>query len=135
MGLFATRMRTLDGKFLFAPNSKIWDATIVNYNRELTRRVDFTVGIDYNANISKARAALLATATQDARVLKAPEPVVYVMSLGDSSINLQLRCWTKTDDYWETAMSMNEKGKLALDEAGIAIPFPHVQLVRAHAKE
>ncbi|WP_051213513.1 mechanosensitive ion channel family protein [Maritalea myrionectae] len=135
VGLFATRMRTLDGKFLFAPNSKIWDATIVNYNREMTRRVDFSVGIDYSADISKARAALLAAAAQDERVLKAPEPVVYVMGLGDSSIDLQLRCWTKTEDYWETAMSMNEKGKLALDAAGVAIPFPHVQLVRPTTDE
>lgn len=131
VGLFATRLRTLDGKFLFAPNSKIWDATIVNYNRELTRRVEFNVGIAYNADIAKARAALLDIAKDDERVLKTPEPVVYVMSLGASSVDLQLRCWTKTEDYWETATSFNEKGKMALDKVGVEIPFPHVQLVAA----
>lgn len=131
VGLFATRLRTLDGKFLFAPNSKIWDATIVNYNRELTRRVEFNVGIAYNADIAKARAALLEIAKDDERVLKTPEPVVYVMSLGASSVDLQLRCWTKTEDYWETVTSFNEKGKMALDKVGVEIPFPHVQLVAA----
>lgn len=131
VGLFATRMRTLDGRFLFVPNSKIWSATIINFNREMTRRVDFNVGIAYNADIAQARAALLNVAHEDARVLKTPEPVVYVMNLGASSVDLQLRCWTKTDDYWETAMSFNEKGKLALDKVGVEIPFPHVQLVAA----
>lgn len=129
VGLFATRMRTLDGKYLFAPNSKIWDATIVNYNREFTRRIDFSVGIAYSADIAKARAALLAAAAEDERILNSPEPVVYVMGLGASSVDLELRCWAKTADYWETAMAMNERGKLALDKAGIEIPFPHVHLV------
>jgi small conductance mechanosensitive channel len=131
VGLFATRMRTLDGKYLFAPNSKIWVATIINYNRELTRRIDFSVGIGYNADIAKAREALLEAAAADERILKSPEPVVYVMGLGASSVDLQLRCWTKTADHWETAMAMNERGKLALDEVGVEIPFPHVQLVAA----
>ncbi|MCF4098871.1 mechanosensitive ion channel family protein [Maritalea mediterranea] len=129
VGLFATQMRTVDGKFLFAPNSKIWNATIVNFNREMTRRVDFKVGIAYDADIAKAREVLLETAAADDRVLKVPEPVVYVMGLGASSVDLQLRCWTKTADYWETAMAINERGKLALDKAGVEIPFPHVHLV------
>jgi small conductance mechanosensitive channel len=129
VGLFATRMRTADGLFVFTPNAKIWDATITNYSKEMTRRVDFNVGIDYAADIDRARETLLAVAAQDERVLTMPEPVVYVMNLGASSVDLQLRIWTKTADHWETCMSINEQGKKALDAAGIEIPFPHMRIL------
>lgn len=129
VGLFATRLRTADGLFIFTPNAKIWNATITNYSKEMTRRIDFNVGIDYAADIDLARETLLAVAAKDKRVLTMPEPVVYVMNLGASSVDLQLRVWTKTADHWETRMAINEQGKKALDAAGIDIPFPHMRIL------
>jgi len=129
VGLFATRLRTPDGLFIFSPNAKIWDAAITNYSRELTRRTDFNVGIAYDADIDLARETLLKVATDDQRVLSSPEPVVYVMNLGASSVDLQLRAWTRTSDHWATRMDMNEFCKKALDKAGVDIPFPHVHLI------
>lgn len=129
VGLFATRLRTVDGLFVFTPNAKIWDATITNYSREMTRRLNFDVGIDYAADIDLARQTLLDVAANEERILSSPEPVVYVMNLGASSVDLQLRAWTKTSDHWETRMSMNEACKKALDEAGVEIPFPHMRIL------
>ncbi|MFT6659398.1 mechanosensitive ion channel family protein [Maritalea sp.] len=129
VGLFATRLRTLDGLFVFTPNAKIWDATITNYNKELTRRLTFKVGIDYKADIDLARKVLLDVASADERVLSTPEPVVYVMNLGASSVDLELRAWTRTSDSWDTRMAINEAGKKALDKAGVEIPFPHMRIV------
>ena len=135
VGLFATRLRTVDGLFVFTPNAKIWDATITNYSREMTRRLDFNVGIDYAADIDLARKTLLDVAAQDERILSSPEPVVYVMNLGASSVDLQLRAWTKTSDHWETRMYMNEACKKALDEAGVEIPFPHMRILAPELTE
>ncbi|MGJ8530294.1 mechanosensitive ion channel family protein [Maritalea sp.] len=129
VGLFATRLRTIDGLYVFTPNAKIWDATITNYSKELTRRLSFDVGIDYAADIDLARKTLLETVMADERVLSTPEPVVYVMNLGASSVDLQLRAWTRTEDHWETRMAMNETCKKALDAAGVEIPFPHMHIL------
>jgi len=129
VGLFATRLRTVDGLYVFTPNAQIWDATITNYSKELTRRLAFDVGIDYSADIDLARQTLLDVANADERVLSSPEPVVYVVNLGASSVDLQLRAWTRTSDHWETRMAMNEVCKKALDKAGVDIPFPHVRIL------
>ncbi|MCZ4272646.1 mechanosensitive ion channel family protein [Maritalea porphyrae] len=129
VGLFATQLRTVDGLYVFTPNAKIWDATIINYNKEMTRRISFDVGIDYSADIDLARKVLLEVATSDERVLTTPEPVVYVMNLGASSVDLQLRAWTRTADHWEARMAINEAGKKALDKAGVEIPFPHMRIL------
>ena len=129
VGLFATRLRTIEGLYVFTPNAKIWDATITNYSKELTRRLNFDVGIDYSADIDLARKTLLDTVKADERVLSSPEPVVYVMNLGASSVDLQLRAWTRTSDHWETRMAMNEACKKALDAAGVDIPYPHIRIL------
>jgi len=129
VGLFASQLRTVDGLYVFTPNAKIWDATITNYNKEMTRRLSFDVGIDYKADIDLARKVLLEVATADERVLSTPEPVVYVMNLGASSVDLQLRAWTRTADHWEARMAINEAGKKALDNAGVDIPFPHMRIL------
>ncbi|HUV32912.1 MAG TPA: mechanosensitive ion channel domain-containing protein [Devosiaceae bacterium] len=129
IGLFATRLRSAEGLFVFSPNNKIWDATITNYSRDRTRRFDLIVGIAYDADIARARKVMLGLAGKDARVLKDPAPVVYVNNLGASSVDMLLRVWTRTADYWEVRFELNEKAKLGFDEAGIEIPFPHLTLV------
>ncbi|MNW03711.1 Small-conductance mechanosensitive channel [compost metagenome] len=83
----------------------------------------FDVGVDYNADLQKARAVLLELAN-DARVLADPEPVAVVSTLGDSSITLSLRVWVKTADYWDVLFHFNEHSRDRLKGAGIDIPFP-----------
>jgi small conductance mechanosensitive channel len=128
IGIFATRLRSAEGIYVFVPNDKIWGATITNYSRDPSRRFDFIVGIAYQADIPRAREILLAIAHEDTRILTDPEPVVYVNNLGDSSVEMMLRVWIGTNDYWDVRLNISEKAKLGFDAAGIEIPFPQITL-------
>ena len=123
IGLFATKLHTPDGVYLFVPNSELWNTSITNFDRLKTRRVDVNVGIAYGASIAEARKVLLRIATRDGRVLADPAPAVFVDALGDSAVNLVARCWVPTNDYWDTIRDLTEEAKLALDKAGIEIPY------------
>lgn len=121
--IFHTIIRTGDNKTVIVPNGVLSNGIITNTNRQPTRKVVFDVGVDYEADLQKARAVLLELAN-DARVLTDPAPVAVVSVLGDSSITLSLRVWTKTADYWDVMFHFNEHARDRLKEAGIDIPFP-----------
>lgn len=123
IGLFGTRLRTYDGIFVFVPNSRLWNAKIVNYTRETNRMIETRVGISYDSDLGKARTALLAIAAADDRVLSDPEPFVFVANLGASSVDLVMRSWVKSSDWWRTNVDFQERAKLALDAAGVEIPY------------
>ena len=127
IGLFATRLKSADGVYLFAPNSIIWNTRITNYSREKTRRLDLKVGIGYGDDISKARDVLMKIA-KDERVMADPEPAVYVSNLGDSAVEMMLRLWVKTPDYWNVLFDFTERAKRDFDKAGISIPFNQLDL-------
>jgi len=123
IGLFATKLTTAAGLFLFVPNSSLWNTSIINYSRKKTRRLDVQVGIAYDADIEIARKTLLQLVTSDERVLADPAPLVRVETLGNSSVGILLRCWVPTSEYWNVLPGLVEKTKLALNEANIEIPF------------
>lgn len=130
--IFHTVLKTGDNKTVIVPNGSLSNGNIVNYSREGRRRVDINLGIDYGSDIKQARAVLLAIAA-DARVLQDPAPVVWVTGLGDSAVNLSLRVWVSTADYWPVTFEFTELAKEQLTAAGIGIPFPQrvVHLVQA----
>lgn len=134
IGLFMTRMRTTQGIFIAAPNSKIWSDSITNYSRYPTRRIDLLIGISYEDDIDKARKLILGLAAKDERIIEDPEPVVIVKGLGDSSVDLELRAWTKRQEYWDARFDLTRAAKYALDKAGISIPYPHRQIIAVNAK-
>ena len=109
---------------MIIPNSKITGDNIVNYSANEIRRVDLVFGIDYSDNIKKAKTIMERILTDDQRVLKDPAPTVAVLELADSSVNLAVRPWVKTVDYWNVYFDITEKVKLAFDEQGVSIPFP-----------
>ncbi len=123
IGLFATKLHTADGVYLFVPNSELWNTSITNFDRLKTRRIDVNVGIAYGASIAEARKVLLRLLSRDGRVLANPAPAVFVDALGDSAVNLVARCWVPTNDYWDAIRELREAAKLALDKAGIEIPY------------
>ncbi len=123
IGLFATKLHTADGLYLFVPNSELWNTSITNFTRLKTRRLDVKVGIAYGASIAEARKVLLRLISRDGRVLADPAPAVFVDALGDSAVNLVARCWVPTNDYWDAIRELTEEAKLALDRAGIEIPY------------
>ena len=131
IGMFMTLMRTPQGLFMAVPNSSIWSDSITNYSKLPNRRIELVVGISYDDDIDRACAVILDLALGEERVLDSPEPVVNVTNLGDSSVDLELRVWTRREDYWSVRWELIREVKYALDKAGISIPYPHVQVVRA----
>lgn len=124
IGLFSTEFTTPQGISILAPNAGLWGSAITNYSRNATRRADITVGIAYGDDIATARKALMDLMMNDDRINKDPEPVVLVTLLGDSSVNLQMRCWANLDVFWPVHFDLTEKSKAAVEGAGCSIPFP-----------
>ena len=130
--IFHTTLKTGDNKVVIVPNGSLSNGHITNYSREPRRRADINIGIDYSSDIKKAREVLLEIA-QDPRVHVEPAPVVFVTGLGDSAVNLSLRVWVATGDFWPVTFAFTEQAKERLTEAGIGIPFPQrvVHLAKA----
>jgi len=121
--IFHTVLKSADNKTIVVPNGSLSNGHITNYSREPRRRADINIGIDYGADIKLARKILLEIA-EDERVLRDPEPVVHVVALADSSVNLSLRVWVATGDFWPVTFGFTELVKERFDAAGIGIPFP-----------
>jgi small conductance mechanosensitive channel len=121
--IFHTVLRTGDNKTIIVPNGNLSNGIITNTNRQPTRKVVFDVGVDYEADLQKAREVLLELA-KDPRVLAEPAPEAVISTLGDSSITVSLRVWVKTADYWSVMFMFNEQSRDRLKTAGIDIPFP-----------
>ncbi len=124
INIFTTELRTPDNKVVIVPNSKMIDNNIVNYSSAGKRRVDLVVGISYDANIDDARKILMDIMESNENVLKEPVPMVGVLELADSSVNLAVRPWSTIEDYWGVYFDTLETVKKRFDEAGIGIPFP-----------
>ncbi|MGE8406062.1 MAG: mechanosensitive ion channel family protein [Pseudomonas sp.] len=122
--IFHTVLRTGDNKTVIVPNGNLSNGIITNYNRQPTRKVVFDVGVDYEADLQKARNVLLDLAKNDPRVHKDPAPQAVVATLGDSAITVSLRIWVNTGDYWDVMFMLNEKARDRLKSEGIDIPYP-----------
>ncbi len=123
-----TVIRTLDNRIVTIPNGTISNAPVVDVTRQPTRRMDLCVGISYSADIGKALQVLMKLAEHEESILKTPVPEAIVDSLGDSSVNLILRIWVNTADYWPVRYQMTKRMKESLDQNGIEIPFPQVDV-------
>ena len=124
LGLFSTEFRTADGICIFVPNAAVWGGSITNFSRNETRRIDIEVGISYGDDIAKAREDLSGLMMADDRVLKDPAPETMVLALGDSSVNINMRCWCKGADYWGALFDLRQAAKIEIEAAGCSIPFP-----------
>lgn len=124
ISLLNTRMKTFDGKTVFVPNTKILNGNVINYHFTPTRRFELEVGIGYDQDLLRAKQILESLMIEDPRVLMKPRPVVYVVNLGESCVELSARGWVSNLKYWTTRCELLEKAKLRLDLEGIAIAFP-----------
>jgi small conductance mechanosensitive channel len=124
VGISITKLKTPDNKRVIIPNSKVYGNTMTNYTALDTRRVDLTVGISYTDDIGKAIKVAREVVSNHENVLADPEPVVAVSGLGDSSVDLMIRPWVKTSDYWPVLLGLNRSIKEAFDANNISIPFP-----------
>lgn len=126
--IFVTTLITPENKTVILPNGAVSNGNIVNYSEEGKIRVDLVIGISYNSDIKAARETLLPVMQNHDKVLKDPAPFVGVESLGDNSVNLAVRPHCDPADYWDVYFDIYEAGKIALDNAGIEIPFPQMDV-------
>ncbi len=106
------------------PNSSLAGGNIINYSATGTRRIDLVACIGYGDDLAAAKNVLTEMIAAEKRVLPEPEPTIAVLELADSSVNLAVRPWVKSEDYWDVYFALTEQMKLRLDKAGISIPFP-----------
>ena len=128
MGLFYVTLLTYDNKEIHVPNSDIAASRLTNYTAEPTRRVDLNFGLEYGCAADEVRAALLAAAKEDARVLPEPEPAVVVSAYLSSSVQYTLRCWALTADYWAVYYALNESARRHLEAAGLSLAFDRLDV-------
>lgn len=135
LNLMATTLNTPDNRRVMIPNKNVWGTPIVNFSATGTRRLELVVGVSYGADLNKAREVIEKVVQADERVLSEPVPLVAVRALANSSIEIVIRPWTKTPDFWGTTFSLYQNIKEALDANGIEIPFPQMVVHQAPAKE
>lgn len=133
--IFQTIFKTGDNKKVIVPNSQITGGAITNYSAEKRRRVDLTIGISYDSDLRLAKQILAEILQQDDRILAEPKPVIAVSALADSAVQLVVRPWVESGNYWAVYWDTLEQVKLRFDAAGIEIPFPQMSLHMKTDKE
>lgn len=126
--LFYTKLTTPDDKVIVLPNGNLANTSLTNVTATDIRRMDVKVGISYRADIKAAKTVLLQLLERDEYVLKSMDRLVFVDELGDSAVVLNVRCWFKNEDFWPGKWRITEEVKLALDAAGIEIPYPKMDI-------
>lgn len=126
--IFHTILTTADNKKIFLPNGALSSGNITNYSKEPLRRVDFTIGVEYGEDIDKVRKALSDILSMDERVLQEPAPVIVLGSLADSSVNMSVRVWVKSENYWSVYFETNEKIYNEFNRLGINFPYPQLTI-------
>jgi small conductance mechanosensitive channel len=124
VSIFNTVLHTADNVRVIVPNSAVINGNIKNYSANDLRRVDLVAGIGYEDNIGTVRDILMDIMTSHPLVLDEPAPAVTVLELADSSVNLAVQPWARTEEYAQVRSEMLEQVKLRFDEAGISMPYP-----------
>ena len=122
--IFHTILLTPDNKAVYLPNGSTSSSTITNYSREDKRRIEWTFGIDYGEDVNRARTAILSVITADARSLPDPAPFVAVGGLSDSSVDIIVRVWVPTEEYWNVYFDMHQRVYETFNEQKINFPYP-----------
>ena len=133
--IFYTKLATIDNKIILLPNGALADTSITNVTNEDNRRVELKVGISYQSDIRKAKSVITSLSETNEKIRKDKEYSIFVDDLGDSSVVLGMRFWTRTEDFWPVRWAMLEEIKYAFDENGIGIPFPQMDVHLDAVKE
>ena len=126
--LFNMVLNTTDNKTIIIPNGGIANNIINNYSHEDTRRVDWSFGIGYGFDYDTAKEVLVKLIEADKRILKDPEYFIALGAMADSSVNITVRVWAKTEEYWDVFFDMNESVYKEFTAQGINIPFPQLDV-------
>lgn len=126
--IFNTILATPDNKIIIVPNGGLSTGITENYSKEETRRVDWVFGIAYGDSYDKAKEVIARLLNNDSRILTTPAYFIALNSLGDSSVNIVVRAWVKSPDYWDVFFDMNEKVYKTFTQENINIPFPQMDV-------
>ena len=126
--IFNTHLLTTDNKEVILPNGALATGVMTNYSKQETRRVDWLFSIAYGDDYDKAKRVLRGLCDEDSRILKTPEPFVQLSKLNDSSVDITVRAWVNSADYWAVFFSMNEKVYKTFAAEGLNIPFPQMDV-------
>lgn len=136
IGAFYTELVTFDGKHVSLPNSALTNTPIVNYTREGVRRLDASFTVGYDADLDLVYRTLRDMMEQNGRLLPDPAPAVLLNAYGENGLVFVVRVWCKTADYWPVYFDFMDRGKRALDAAGLAIPYPQMDVhIKSEAQE
>ncbi len=128
IGIFNTKLSTIDNRVVIIPNSSISNATVTNVSALPQRRVDIAFTASYADDVSAVKKTLLSVCEKHPQVLKDPAPFARISGHKDSAVEYTVRAWCKTEDYWDVYFDLMEQVKLAFDAAGITIPFPQLDV-------
>ena len=134
--IFYTKLLTVDNRMILIPNGTLSNSSITNVSHMEKRRIDLMIGVSYEADLAKTKQVLTQVAQNETKRLP-DEPIdIYVSELADSSVQMGVRIWVKNEDYWPTKWKLTEDIKNALDESGISIPYPQMDVsVTMQSKE
>lgn len=126
-----TLITTVDNKVVYVPNGAMSSGTIINYSRKSTRRIEWIVGVDYGEDIDKVKRIVDSLIVADERILKEPAPYIALHALDSSSVNVTIRVWVPTNEYWNVYFDMNKKIYDEFNKEGIDFPFPQMTIHQA----
>lgn len=133
--IFYTKLLTIDNRLILIPNGTLSNSSITNVTHMEKRRIDLLIGVSYEANLAKTKQVLLDVVKSEDKILPGEPVDVYVSELADSSVQMGVRAWVKTEDYWPIRWKMTEDIKNSLDANGISIPYPQMDVTVAMQKE
>lgn len=124
--MFHTVLQTPDNKIIYIPNGSLSSGVVVNYSREETRRVDWVFGVEYDTDFERVKQVVESVLARDARILADPAPSIALKELADSSVNVVVRVWVKSADYWGVYFDINKEIYATFNKEGIGFPFPQL---------
>lgn len=129
--IFHTILLTADNKNIYIPNGSLSSGVVTNIGKEPTRRVEWTFGVDYGSDYEHVKRVIESVLAQDARILNEPAPFIALSALADSSVNVVVRAWVKSPDYWGVYFDTNKAIYATFNAQGIGFPFPQLTVHQA----
>lgn len=126
--IFHTILVTPDNKVVYAPNGAMSSSVITNYSNSDTRRVDFTVSVEYGTDFKDVQKTLQEIIAANKSILSTPAPFIELGNLGASSVDITVRVWVKSSDYWDVFFNMNQQIYSTFNKVNINFPFPQLTI-------
>ncbi|MFA6727913.1 MAG: mechanosensitive ion channel domain-containing protein [Prevotella sp.] len=126
--IFHTILVTIDNRTVYIPNGALSSGAVVNFSRQDTRRIEWTFSIDYGENYDKVKQVIESILARETRILPDPVPFIALNTLADSSVNVIVRVWVKSENYWNVYYDINQAVYTTFNEQGIDFPFPQLTI-------